>query len=95
MKHLPLRAIAMVMIVLAGAACGTGSPSATPTPAVAIPSATLPSPTPVPTQTPAAGCVNPPPDIAALSDQTDPIACYGNAPLTLDAYPIGARSTTR
>jgi len=90
MKHLPLRAIAMVMIVLAGAACGTGSPSATPTPAVAIPSATLPSPTPVPTQTPAAGCVNPPPDIAALSDQTDPVACYGNAPLTLDAHPIGA-----
>jgi hypothetical protein len=38
MKHLPLRAIAMVMIVLAGAACGTGSPSGTPTPAVAIPS---------------------------------------------------------
>ena len=29
MKHLPLRAIAMVMVVLAGAACGTGSPSAT------------------------------------------------------------------
>jgi hypothetical protein len=91
MKHLPLRAIAMVMIVLAGAACGTGSPSATPTPAVAIPSATLPSPTPVPTQTPAAGCVNPPPDIAALSDQTDPIACYGNAPLVLDAYLLVAQ----
>ena len=97
MKHPPLRAIAMVMIVLAGAACGTGSPSATPTPAVAIPSttsipsATLPSPTPVPTQTPAAGCVNPPPDIAALSDQTDPIACYGNAPLVLDAYLLVAQ----
>ena len=102
MKQRPLRAIAMVLIVLAGAACGTGTQSATPTPSAAIPSttpipsatlipsATPPGPTPVPAQTPAADCVNPPPDIAALSDQTDPVACYGNAPLTLDAYPIGA-----
>ena len=61
----------------------TAIPSTTP-----IPSTTLPSPTPVPIQTPAADCVNPPPDIAALRDQTDPVACYGNAPLTLDAYPV-------
>jgi hypothetical protein len=94
MKQRPLRAIAMVLIVLAAAACGTGTPSATPTPSAAIPSttpipsATLPGPTPVPAQTPAADCVNPPPDIAVLSHQTDPVACYGNAPLTLDAYPV-------
>lgn len=56
--------------------------------ATSIPSTTLPSPTPVPTRTPPADCVNPPPDIAALSAQTDPVACYGNAPLTLDASPV-------
>jgi hypothetical protein len=94
MKQHPPRAIAMVLVVLVGAACGTGTSSATPTPAAAIPStipiqsATLPVPTPVPAQTPAADCVNPPPDIAALSRQVDPVGCYGNAPLTLDAYPV-------
>jgi hypothetical protein len=40
---------------------------------------------------PTAGCVNPPPDIAALSAQTDPVACYGNTPLTVDAHPIAAQ----
>lgn len=54
-----------------------------------IPSTTLPSPIPVPTQTPAADCVNPPPDIAALSVVADPVACYGNAPLTFDATWLG------
>ena len=103
MKQRPLRAIAMVLIVLAGAACGTGTPSATPTPSAAIPSttpipsatlipsATPPGPTPVPAQTPAADCVNPPPDIAALSVVADPVACYGNAPLVLDAYLLVAQ----
>jgi hypothetical protein len=57
----------------------TSAPTAFPTP---------PSPIPVPATTPAVDCVNPPPDIAALSDQADPVACYGNAPLTLGAYPV-------
>ena len=39
---------------------------------------------------PAVACVNPPPDIAALSAQTDPVACYGKTPLTVDAHPIAA-----
>jgi len=66
----------------AGAA--TSIPSPTP-----IPSTTKPSPTPAPTRTPAADCVNPPPDIAALSVVADPVACYGNAPLTFDATWLG------
>lgn len=58
----------------------TPTPSATPS---AVPSASLPP-----------GCVNPPTDITTLYDQrTDPagdvVACYGNAPLTLDAYVTG------
>jgi len=37
-----------------------------------------------------ADCVNPPPDIATLSDQADPVACYGSAPLSVDAYLTGS-----
>jgi len=61
-------------------------------PAVVVPSPT-PSVSPLPSNaaSPTAGCVNPPPDIAALSAQTDPVACYGNAPLTVDAHPIAAQ----
>jgi hypothetical protein len=36
-----------------------------------------------------AACVNPPPDIAVLADQADAVACYGNAPLSLDAHLVG------
>jgi hypothetical protein len=52
-------------------------------------STTTPGPTPQLSQTPAVGCVNPPPDIAALSNLADPVACYGNVPLTLDAHLVG------
>jgi hypothetical protein len=64
------------------------TPAASTTP---VPPVTSPTPIPVPTGTPLVGCVNPPPDIAALTAQTDPVACYGNAPLTLDAYPTVAQ----
>jgi hypothetical protein len=58
------------------------TPSPSPTPIV-VPSASLP-----------AGCVNPPADITALIDQqidpdADPVACYGDAPLTLEANWVG------
>jgi hypothetical protein len=59
-------------------------PSSTPRPPT-----TPPGPAPVLPQTPAAGCVNPPPDIAVLSNLADPVACYGNVPLTLDAHLVG------
>jgi hypothetical protein len=96
------RAAATTAIVLVVVGCATNvspshvappSPAASPLPsppAAAAPSLlTLPSPTPARTQIPAADCVNPPPDIAALIAQADPVACYGNAPLALDAYLIG------
>lgn len=63
---------------------GTPSSSATPS---AVPTASLP-----------AGCVNPPTDITTLIDLQstgpldpagDPVACYGNAPLTFDATWLG------
>ena len=34
-------------------------------------------------------CVNPPADISDLINQTDKVACYGNAPLTIDASRVG------
>jgi hypothetical protein len=49
---------------------------------------TSPSPSivaPSPTTSPAADCVNPPIDITSLINMADPVACYGNADLTLDA----------
>jgi hypothetical protein len=60
-------------------ACGpSSSPEASPSQSTTA-SASLP-----------AGCVNPPVDIATLADQADPVACYGDAPLTVDAQVTGA-----
>ena len=68
------------------------SPSQSPTlVATASPSAT---PSPTPSSSLPAGCVNPPTDINTLIDLQstgpqdppgDPVACYGDAPLTFDA----------
>jgi hypothetical protein len=71
------RAIGLVLMVsLTMAACaaepGESSPSA-----IASPSG--------PAQTPSAECINPPPDVLTLINQTDPVACYGDEPITVDA----------
>jgi hypothetical protein len=91
--------ILFLLLMLAG--CGsvvvstfievaTESPSAaTPTPTASLPS---PTPTAPPTpsdRTPSAECINPPVDVLALAYQSDPLACYGDAPLTVDAYLTG------
>jgi len=91
-----------IVLVVAGCAANLSSspsPSASPSPArnlwpsptaAASPGVSTPSsPTPARTQSLAVDCVNPPPDIAALVAQADPVGCYGNAPLTLDAYLSG------
>lgn len=68
------------LLVLSGlalilSACGiASSPQASPSPSIEA-AASLPP-----------GCVNPPADITTLLDQTDPLACYGSAPLTFAAY---------
>ena len=55
---------------------------------------TEPSPSTSPTETLPAGCINPPTDITTLIDMVptgpldpgaDPVACYGDSPLTFDA----------
>lgn len=73
-------AVVLVLIVSACTGAATPTPQATPSPTTTL--------SPVPTKTLAADCVNPPADITSLIDVADPVACYGNAPLTLDAYPI-------
>jgi hypothetical protein len=44
---------------------------------------------PIPSATPPPSCVNPPTDITSLIEQTDPLPCYGNADLTVDALVTG------
>jgi hypothetical protein len=65
----------------------TPSPTALPTPSpTALPT---PSPTALPTpsdRTPSPECIHPPVDVLTLAYQSDPVACYGNTPLTVDGY---------
>ena len=69
------------VILLTQAACGAGtgpsSPSATATGDDSVPSA--------PARTPSAECINPPADLLTLINQTDPVACYGDTPITVEA----------
>lgn len=84
-----------VALVLAGCAAAVSpSPSAPASPALAptvvpSPQASASPGVSVPSSPSAAACVNPPPDIAVLADQADPVACYGNGPLTVDAHLVG------
>lgn len=80
-----MRIVFITLMAAAIAACGAGAPSTVP--------GAVPSPSPSPT--PPAGCVNPPTvttliDLLYSTDLStdplgDPVACYGNAPLTFDA----------
>ena len=83
--------LACVAIVAILAACSPvpSTAPASPPPSASDAGGEQPSPAAAPTRTPAADYVNPPPDIAALSDVADPVACYGNAPLTFDATWLG------
>jgi hypothetical protein len=82
---------AFVGLQFANLAPGVGS---SPSPTVATTPSPSTSPSAVPTASLPAGCVNPPTDITTLIDLQstgpldpagDPVACYGNAPLTFDA----------
>ncbi len=85
----------ITLIAAATAACGAGATSAVPSPTGSAPTSDTrtpsPSTSPSSSPTPLAGCVNPPQDITTLIDLQgadplgDPVACYGNAPLTFDA----------
>ena len=76
-------AVVVILIVSAcvGHAEGTPTFQATPTQTTA--------PTTDPNRTPSAECFTPPPDLLALINQTDPLACYGSAALTVGAHVSG------
>jgi hypothetical protein len=52
------------------------------------PSISAPSPSTSPSASPSEDCVNPPVDITSLVEAADPVACYGNAPITIEAEVI-------
>jgi len=72
-----------IVIALTQVACAT-QPGSSPSQATLLPSA--------PARTPSAECINPPLDLLTLINQTEPAACYGDVPITIDAevVPIGA-----
>jgi hypothetical protein len=85
-----------------GAGATSTVPSAVPSPTRAAPTTDArtprPSTSPSPSPTPLADCVNPPTDITTLialqstgpqDPGGDPVACYGDAPLTFDATWLG------
>jgi hypothetical protein len=70
-----------VVIALAQAAC-----AAEPGSSIADTSATPSDPrASAPARTPSAECINPPVDLLTLINQTDPVACYGDMPITVEA----------
>jgi hypothetical protein len=95
-----MRIVFLTLIAAATAGCGAGAPSTVPSPTRTAPTtdARTPSPStsPSPSPTPLTGCVSPPTDLTTLihllertdlstDPPGDPVACYGNAPLTFDA----------
>ncbi len=96
--------ITLIAVATAACGAGATSTvtSAAPSPTRPAPTtdARTPSPSTSPSysSTPLAGCVNPPTDITTLIDLEstgpqvaggDPVACYGDAPLTFDATWLG------
>lgn len=83
-------ALAAIVLLMAVTACSGSSPSPSepePSSSASSPKATTPASAP-------AGCVNPPADLATLiaatqTDGADPVACYGNAALNVEANWVG------
>jgi hypothetical protein len=69
-----------VVIALAQVACAN-EPRSSSARATVLPSE--------PARTPSAECINPPLDLLTLINQTDPVACYGDEPITVDAEVVG------
>jgi len=74
-------ALAWALVACSADPGSTSSPSARATAGDSVPSE--------PARTPSSECINPPPDLLTLINQTDPAACYGDAPITVVAEVIG------
>ena len=103
-RQMQIVLITLIAAATAACGAGVTStvPSAVPSPTRAAPATDgrtpNPSTSPSYSSTPLAGCVNPPTDITTLIDLEgtgpqdpggDPVACYGDAPLTFDATWLG------
>ncbi len=95
-----LRAAALTAVIALAVLVGLQLNNLIPDVGESSPSPTIPEPSPSasPSSTPPAGCVNPPTDITSLIDMMptgpldpggDPVACYGNTPLTFEATWLG------
>jgi hypothetical protein len=73
-----------VVVALTLVACAAGPGSASPRA-----TASSDSPPGAPAGTPSAKCINPPVDLLTLINQTNPVACYGDTEITVEAEPIG------
>jgi len=72
--------LAALILVACAARSGSASPRATAT-GEAPPQSES-------DRTPSAECINPPADLLTLINQTDPVACYGDTEITVEAEPI-------
>jgi hypothetical protein len=72
--------VALVLVACA-APSGSSSPGASPSGSA--------QPEGEPDRTPSAECITPPVDLLTLINQTDPVACYGDTELTVEAEPMG------
>jgi len=75
----------VLLVALTQAACGAGEPGGSAVPGSSSASQLPPS---QPARTPSAECINPPRDLITLINQTDPVPCYGDTPITVDAEVI-------
>jgi hypothetical protein len=75
--------IGLLLAISACSAAGDGSPSASGQPSPSQPAVDFANRTPSPE------CFNPPPEVRAVIQQTDPLACYGGTDLTFEGRVVG------
>lgn len=80
-----LAGLALANVIPNGKPQPSPSPSARPSPEPTSTSSATQSLATLPSLSPALGCLNGTPDASALSQQSDPAACFGRAPITFDA----------
>ena len=79
-RHIAPTLLAALTLVACAASPGTASPGQSEGGTDSAPGA--------PDRTPSAECINPPADLLTLINKTDPVACYGDAEITIEAEPI-------
>jgi hypothetical protein len=76
------RTLGLAFVIVLGQAACAAEPGSSVADATATPGDSQAS---EPARTPSAECINPPADLLTLINQTDPVACYGDTPITVEA----------